>query len=105
MVQAPVYLLNESLIRRRAAERNLFLVEVADQAGVARAHFSRLLTGHERPSPLTRRKLLGAPLFSDFCFDDLFIECPSDQSVRSREAKPATPRTTKPGLSPVMPTT
>ena len=77
MAHAPVYMLNERLIRRRAAERNLYIVEVADSVGVARAHFSRLLTGHERPSPLTRRKLLGAPLFNDLGFDELFQEVPS----------------------------
>jgi hypothetical protein len=74
MAKAPVYALNASLIRSRAARACMYLYEVADQAGLARAHFCRLLGGYEYPSPITRRRLLTVPLFEGLGFDDLFVE-------------------------------
>lgn len=81
----PIYTLKAARIRRAIARANLPLSEAADQIGISRVTLTRLLNGHGSATPVTRRKLLSAPIFRGLDFDDLFEEIAARQQVATGE--------------------
>jgi transcriptional regulator with XRE-family HTH domain len=65
-------LLRGDVVRRRIAEENLTVAEVAEEIGVARVTVSRWLAGRTTPTARARRRLMASPIFEALSFHDLF---------------------------------
>jgi transcriptional regulator with XRE-family HTH domain len=67
-------LLRGDVVRRRIAEENLTVGEMAEEVGVTRVTLSRWLAGRSAPTARARRRLMASPLFESLGFYDLFCE-------------------------------
>ncbi len=77
--QAPLYWLRRHAIEYVLEEHCWSQEALADEVGISRVHFNRLLNGHRPLTRRTRRKLLDCAVLQGFEPEELWVRTPASE--------------------------
>ena len=78
-LDTPLYWLHRPVIERVLEDRCWTQEALADEVGLSRVHFNRLLNGRRPLTRRSRRKLMDCPILAGFAPGELWRSSPDEQ--------------------------